>query len=67
MKLSNNFPPKYIAPRKFDSGCCLNLGLKVFCGSLGKLVILLHRMVTVKCSCFALYKIVKIDNATGML
>jgi len=58
---------KYIAPRKFGLDCCLSLGLKDFCGSLGKFLIPLHRMVTVMSSCFSLYEIVQVDNATGML
>lgn len=46
--------------------CCLSLGLKGFCGFLGKHQILLHRMLTAH-SCFALCEMVKINNVTAVL
>lgn len=60
-------PSKYVPSGKLILGCCLRLELKDFCGSLCKLLIRLHTMLTVMGGSSVLHEIVKIDDAADTL
>lgn len=60
-------PSKCVPSGNFSLGCCLRLESKDFSGSLGELLLRLHRMLTVVGSSFVLPEIVKIDSAADML